>query len=230
VFKALQEVSADFEIASPLARTAKNVSASLLSYCGDHGPPYPSLFCMFSEKLVAKLQECFSDQSSFKREKEQIWGSYHLHRSTTDFQKCWIEFVEQSIHQQPSPSFYQHVTHNVFQKLIKIRYPISESPESKVTENLTREEENALRYVAGYVVRKVRSKLKRLSTPNKDEMILCLAEMYGDEWDEEMGTEDWTNLIDRGGLWHVNDQAYNLFYAIEEEVRKYFIPKAASEM
>ena len=53
--------------------------------------------------------------------------------------------------------------------------------------------------------------------------------MYGDEWDKERGTEDWTNLIDRGGLWHINDQAYGLFYAIEE-VHTHFMPTAASKM
>ena len=33
------------------------------------------------------------------------------------------------------------------------------------------------------------------------------------------GTEEWTNLIDRGGLWHVSDFTYDLFLAMENQVR-----------
>ena len=64
---------------------------------------------------------------------------------------------------------------------------------------LTREEENSLRYMAS------------------------LMKLNGDEDDEERGTEDWTNALDRGGLWHVSDTAYNLFYAIEEEVQQHLL-------
>ena len=53
---------------------------------------------------------------------------------------------------------------------------------------------------------------------NKDNIILCLMELNGDENDKKRGTEDWTNLLDRGELWHVSDTAYNFFYAIEDEV------------
>lgn len=44
-------------------------------------------------------------------------------------------------------------------------------------------------------------------------MILCLINTRGDEMDEDGGTK---NAIDRGGLQHINDQTYSLFYAIEE--------------
>ena len=65
---------------------------------------------------------------------------------------------------------------------------------------LTYEEEKALHYVAGYVCRKLKERLESSSQPNKDDMIVCLMELSGDEMNEERGTEPWTNLIDRGGL------------------------------
>ena len=37
-------------------------------------------------------------------------------------------------------------------------------------------------------------------------------------------TEAWKNIVDRGGLWYVNDMTYmtyELFYAIENEVRQH---------
>ena len=36
--------------------------------------------------------------------------------------------------------------------------------------------------------------------------------------------------MDRGGLWHVNDMAYYLFYAIEEEVRCHLVLDLASKL
>ena len=40
--------------------------------------------------------------------------------------------------------------------------------------------------------------------------------------DEQLSnTEDWTKLIDRGGLTHVNDNTYMLFHSMELEVRKH---------
>lgn len=173
------------------------------------------------------LTLCFIDKKQFKQEKEEMWGAYHLYRSSQDFHQKWIDFVDQAIKRKPSPTFYQFFTHEVFKTLLKMRYPDSSCSSS--TNNdicLTREEENALHYVAGYVVRKIRNNLEPNSDSSKHNMILCIMEMYGDEWDKERGTEDWTNLIDRGGLWHINDQAYDLFYVIEQEVRTHFVPTA----
>ena len=49
-----------------------------------------------------------------------------------------------------------------------------------------------------------------------------LMECAGDEANEEGGTETWLNLVDRGGLWHVNYLTYGLFMIMEEVTRQYF--------
>ena len=54
-------------------------------------------------------------------------------------------------------------------------------------------------------------------------MILCLIELVKDHNTErqlETDHEHWTDLIDRGGLWHVKDTTYRLFFAIEHVVRE----------
>ena len=47
--------------------------------------------------------------------------------------------------------------------------------------------------------------------------------------DEERGTETWTNLIDRGGLWHISDQTYSLFATMEEEIGQHLSLATASK-
>ena len=53
---------------------------------------------------------------------------------------------------------------------------------------LTHEEQNALRYVAGYIIRKVQQKLEKSMYPRKDEMVLLLMECAGDELSDNVGT------------------------------------------
>ncbi len=53
-------------------------------------------------------------------------------------------------------------------------------------------------------------------------MILFIIDLSGDEADEDNGIEQWVNAIDRGGLWHVNDDTYTIFCIAEEECRQHF--------
>ena len=114
------------------------------------------------------------------------------------------------------------MTHAIFKELIQ-QYPApldTTTPHEGPQCPLTYGEENSLCYVAGYVWRKLKERLELSSLPSKDDMILCLVELSGDEMDEERGTEAWTNLIDRGGLWHINNQTYCLFVTMEEDIQQ----------
>ena len=95
---------------------------------------------------------------------------------------------------------------------------------------ITKEEENALRYVSGYVCRKVQENIKSSSLQNKQDMLLFISEFSGDEWDETRGTEELTNAVDRGGLWHVNDDTYTMFYLMEEEIRSHLQVQSAKAL
>ena len=43
--------------------------------------------------------------------------------------------------------------------------------------------------------------------------------MAGDDSDVNLGSEDWTNTLDRGGLWLVNDQTFTFFAIMEELIQ-----------
>jgi len=57
-------------------------------------------------------------------------------------------------------------------------------------------------------MQKLRDTIQSSSNPNKNAIILCLSEMAGNNSDVNMGLEDWTNTLDRDGLWLVSDQTY----------------------
>ena len=91
----------------------------------------------------------------------------------------------------------------MFRELVAIHFPVhcSESNETEHPSHpLTNEEENALRYVAGYVIQKLHERIDSSSNPRKDEIMLLLMECAGDEMENDGGTEMWLNMIDPGGV------------------------------
>ena len=75
--------------------------------------------------------------------------------------------------------------------------------------------------LAIYVCHKLRKKLESSSNPRKEELVLLIMDLCGedDASDDSSKAERWTSMIDRGGLFHVSDSTYTLFHAMEEEVR-----------
>ena len=117
------------------------------------------------------------------------------------------------------------------QRTDKTRVSSSNCCDHSATPSLTEMEKNALRYVAGYVCRKVRDDLKKSSCKisSKHTIIQCLEEING-ETDEDCDTEEWIRLIDRGGLWQVNDDVFGLFLIMEEEISQKLKRVSASEL
>ncbi len=209
-----------FSVPSPEAARSLKAASDLISWCKEEANV--ELFSTFSRWLINDLETCFKPYRSMQRRVERMWEEYHQLRTTKAFRHEWDKFLEASVGEKQLPTLYQYLTHRMFKELIKNKYAIPETGSSEEQLcPLTWEEENALRYVAGYVCRKVQDKLKSSSRPDKENMLLFMVNLCGDEESEERGTETWTNAIDRGGLWHVNDTTYVIFYHMEEEIRNY---------
>ena len=227
---AVEKVKEDelFKVESEYTSAALKTAQALEDWW-KKSPSNLELMQEFSRILYVRLNACFAcHRSTLQMRKERMWGSYHRLRSAETFVHDWRKFLSVTVKVKAFPSFYQFVTHTVFKELVKVHFPVhcGESNETEhPSRSLTHEEENALRYVAGYVIRKLRERIDSSSNPRKDEMVLLLMECAGDEMDSEGGTEMWLNMIDRGGLWHVNDQTYSLFAVMEEELRRFFCHK-----
>jgi len=119
------------------------------------------------------------------------------------------------------PVLYQHLIDIVFKCLINKHFEIVYLDQEPAEINVN--ERNVLRYVAGYICRKLRTKIERENHELKEEMVLCLMELVkdGDLRGSDIGDdEEWTNLVDRGGLWHVKATTHQLFCAIEYQIRE----------
>lgn len=203
---------------------AKETASTLLEQC--ECPSYHS----FAVNLVEQLSRCFVDHHTFKLQKEAMWGTFHQLRTSDTFTNMWDTFVQRSVGGKGSQVLYQHVTSYMFNELVKKKHEYQEISGNSSSSSLTHKEENILRYIAGYVCKKIIEKLDKSNYESRDAMLLCVMEFSGNMDEESASTEEWTNLLDRGGLRHISDIAYNFFSAMEREVRNFLVPYKASLM
>ncbi len=205
-----------FQFSTPSAKCARDTAAALIACRSSQ----PDLFHQFSRYLTTTLKKCFVNTHKTNiLKKAKMWGMYHQLRTSDSFKKEWRLFVEKSVQLDMSAAFYQYVTHEVFKELIKSEYPVFSANAASLPP-LTNIEENALRYVAGYVCRKIHDRLQSSTCKDKAVMILCLTDMNGGEEDSIKQTDAWLNMINRGGLWRVTDEVYQLFVIMEEQLRQ----------
>ena len=219
--KALGEVIKDplFSTKSPSAVKAKEDAMQLLKWC--EKPENHLAMTAFETEIVEGFKNIFVSPSGKPVKRDMLWRSYILIRSSTKFVGKWQVFLE-SAQCSATPILYQHLTDLIFKDLVYENFQICifKSRCTYETEAITIPEANALRYAAGYVCRHLRQKLKRGTDPLKEEMILCLMELVKDCSDETVGTsEEWTILVDRGGLWYVKETTYALFLPLEQETQ-----------
>lgn len=91
----------------------------------------------------------------------------------------------------------------------------------RVTLGLSTEEENTIRYMSGYVTLKLKRKYEKQESSKSAEYVECLSSLAvgGQESSFYEYTKEWTRLVDRGGLFHVNDSGYLFFRALELKAR-----------
>lgn len=138
----------------------------------------------------------------------------------------WAEFLGAAKH-PPCALLAQFVTLKLMDGIILQQFPLPSADDSsccKVSE-LTYLEENSLRYVAGYVIRAAKQKLKERHHPMMEILTYGLLEMCSEEDSSEdhYSTDDWLKTIDRGGLTKVNQKCYRFFYTMEMEIRNNII-------
>ena len=74
-------------------------------------------------------------------------------RSSPSFKQKWLNVLQMIPGCKSSPIFYLYLTDNIFQQLIKIKFPTDATvqPANQCSVDLTFEEASGLCYAAGYV-------------------------------------------------------------------------------
>ena len=100
-----------------------------------------------------------------------ICRNYHSLRTSAAFTALWSEFIKCTPSDtQPQPTFYQEVTDIIFERIVALALPVTNSAVSD-TAAITYDDSNVINYAAGYVCRKVHNTVARSSIPEKAELL-----------------------------------------------------------
>ena len=216
-----------FQLRNDITKESQLAASQMLEWLSDNrAAAHPLLY-----PLVCMLEDFLRGLSLGKKSgREKMWGKFHLTRTSKEFLASWAVLMKNSLEKKTAPPlFYQHMTEILFRSLIKLHTPVEGAAQQSLTKapNLTYEEENALYFIAGYVIRETKKKLSKKPNSSRDtqaldqELNLCLVELADDfEDSDEPSASDWTGEINRGGLSFVNNPTYQLFYSMEMAVQQ----------
>ena len=177
---------------------------------------------VFVTSVVQKLDRAFQHAVSLHSQasREKMWAMYHHIRTSQEYKTIWTTFLQES-GTSLLLIFYQSVTDKIFQKRLKFHTPVPCSSGQECDETtLTYEEENAIRYAAGYVLSSARKSILKSAAQQKNSLLDVINTLAknSDEVEEDMSCE-WLKTVDRGGLIHISDDLYSVFVAIELVIR-----------
>jgi hypothetical protein len=179
----------------------------------------------FCDELHSRIAAFIDSLSPQDKGSLSFLPKFHLFRSR-EIPEIWKNYLSSNI---PTPDciLIQRAALEHALLILKNKNETAGDFESNVVhkeERRTRlsvEEENAIRYTAGYIVRKIK---KRYEEKGPVEVVHCLLSMgEGSELSNDDGADCtfqeyskmWINLIDRGGLFKVNSEAYSFFLELE---------------
>ena len=217
--KAVQCIIEDesFHIPVEPAATALRTAKTVLEWARDHNDGLLS----YELQICSTLRPCLKGaQTSYKKWREAMWRNYHKVHSMEQFRHLWTVFLaEVGVEVSPVPAFYQVATDHIFEQMVVAATPVEDSQLPPV-QPISYEDANVIRFAAGYVCRKVHERLNKSRQANK-ELLSCIMDLV--ESDREVqpsSSADWVQAVDRGGLWHVKQGTYMLFYALWLFVKK----------
>ena len=140
------------------------------------------------------------------KDRTELWKKFYVLRRS----KQWREYLELLNLSNEPLFFYQHLTLALFDQMLLDKFKDDARPLETSAIEFTYEEENAIRYMGGYVIRKLREK--------KDLNVGFLED--SDKEYLHFHSTDWINAIDRGGLMHITDSCFQLFLAVESVTRQ----------
>ena len=207
---ALQEVVEDegFKLESPQAVESLKAAYAMLEW-SDESVANNAQASSFSKTLLQHLEHLFSD----RLDREVMWCNYHTYRTSKDHFMLWDKFLKEST-KLGGPIFLQFITNHMFKQLVKRKFPLANTVRQETSNTiLSYQEENSLRYAAGYIPRNLLKKIKRSNLKNKDVLQLCLLDLIEESSMDNDESQEWIQAVNRGGL---NDITQPMFeYRIE---------------
>ena len=186
----------------------------------------------FASRMVEELAvEAFGRQTLYAKtgtsKYDNMWAGYHSFSTGGKLVEMWSKVLESPSTESYFPLFIQFVTRKVMEEAVLVIFPKEEPQDVDTAQpTLKADDEQALRYVAGYVALVLKKKYEKRSDPKALKYVDCLSEM-NENTDSESElppfleyTKLWIHKVNRGGLFKVNNDVFLLFRAMETAARR----------
>lgn len=207
-----------FSIPSEEASAYLQAARDMVHYFSQPKEVHQEFSSWLMTTLTTVVESARCKTSGQNVDRETLWIKFHELTSSEDFVAKWEEFVK-NVNTTVPPLLYQHLTDEIFEGIIKKFCGSPTSNDTAPEEDtvvLSNEEENAIHYVGGYVIRE----LKKDKSNSK---MLPLLEHLTDT--EKRATineaQQWITSINRGGLTKITDTAFQCFCDIEVSIRRF---------
>ena len=124
-----------------------------------------------------------------------------------------------------SPLLTCHLTVTIYTTLLKVKNPALQcNQQDEALPELTPDEEGALGYVAGFIIRSTIKKVTIRNRASKNDLLLLLFHFLEDpETSDQLevnAIEDWCRIIDRGGLYHATAEFKSTLRLAERKIKQ----------
>ena len=191
------------------------------------------LFDLFCTNLTTKLTELFDSAIKCRTpdtKKTKCLSSFHQLRKEC-IPKLWNDLFLQLNLAGPQDHFFaQSVTQELFRQMMVDHFTSESQSQPHKETKFTSDELNVMRYACGFVPHKLLLRYEKRPGDKYKNFVACLGDMAvvgeNDDLDFLGYTKTWFDKVNRGGLFPLNDETFNLFTAVETIVR-IFLPTHA---
>lgn len=185
------------------------------------------------QEIATKLYHCAGQTAAITpQDRENMWNRFHLFSMSDNFSELWMDLFRRTLCQRDSHCetiFIQNILKNWFTELLKERnktdFPAVDDIDMP-SEPISETEQCVLRYVAGFIAFKLKRFYSKFPGNKIAQHILGIIQEWkatqgGDTMDFLKYTTKWMDLVDRGGLFSVNDSVFCFFRQLESKSRPF---------
>ncbi len=150
---------------------------------------------------------------------------FHKVRMSANLRTLWNDLVRSLNIVIDDPLLEQSLYQELFEIVLKEYFDCKSSDcvVKPKADSISPDELNVLRYACGYVAQKLLKRYEKKHGEVMEQYATCLSEMavVGEGADLLTYTKRWLELVNRGGLFPLSDEAFRFFIEVELCVRTY---------
>jgi len=187
-------------------------------------------FQVVAEAIVIKIYELMKDFNlTLKSDKEVMWKKIHNYISSSSFKSSWEIILTKTTFEltsKPVQKFLQKVVFEIVNLILKEENAQMIPTLNKIDEiKLSKEEEENMSYVSGYIIYALLKKYEKIQSIKKDaisqDAIVLLNSLKTNTKAKFKAqtfldyVHKWTDIVNKGGLVRVNDGMYIFIRRVE---------------